>query len=760
MSGGLDVRERWEIAVTGAVQGVGFRPYVYRLARACALSGWVSNTGEGVLIEAEGAPAALAGFLARLPREAPSHAVLRGWSARALVPIGTEGFAVAASAPAGPAPTTVMADLATCPHCRAEVFDPANRRHRYPFTTCTDCGPRYSVIAALPYDRGRTTLRHFTLCPDCADEYTDPASRRFHAVSICCPRCGPQLALWDAAGTVTATGDAALAGAAEALREGRIVALKGLGGFQLLADARRADAVALLRARKRRPRKPFAVMVADTAAAALLADVAPAEAALLASAAAPIVLLRPRAETGLAGGVAPGSPTLGLMLPTTPLHHLLLRDVGFPLVCTSGNHGGAPILTDEKEALRDLDGIADVFLVHDRPIAAAVDDSVVRVIAGQATVLRRARGYAPLPIAWPAVTAPLLALGGHEKSAIATGAAGQIVLGAHGGDLDDAAARAAFTAGIGRQLGLHGLRPDAVACDTHPDYASTQAAPTFGRKVVAVPHHLAHALAGMVDCGLSGDVLAVTWDGTGDGGDGTVWGGEFLAIGGGRWRRPAHLLAFKLPGAAAAVREPRRAAVGALHALHGAAALTMEIPPVTAFTPAERRVLATMLARGLNTPMTTSAGRLFDAAAALLGLCQRASHEAEAAMALEAAAQGAVPARLAPCDIGDDAGRLVVDWRPLLADLMTQPLPPEMLAAGFHAALADAIVAVARRLGAGRVLLTGGCFQNARLTEMAVAGLAAAGIACFRHGLVPPNDGGLAVGQIAFAARPLIQETD
>ncbi len=752
--------QRLHITITGAVQGVGFRPFVYHLAREGALAGFVRNTGGGVLIEAEGAALALARFLDRVVEEAPAHAVVWGRSAVPVAPRGTVGFTIERSTPESTCSPVVMADLAICEECAREIRDRTDRRFGYPFTTCTHCGPRYSVIDALPYDRTRTTLRRFPLCAACAAEYADPGSRRFHAESICCPNCGPQVELWDSGGQVLATREAAVARAAAAIRDGQIVALKGLGGFQLLVDARNEAAVHRLRERKRRPRKPFAVMLADLAITGGLAEV---EHDALRSPAAPIVLLHTSSLTGLALSIAPGSPSLGVMLPTTPLHHLLLDRLGFPVVATSGNQSDAPMVTDEMDALRQLDGVADVFLVHDRPIAQAVDDSVVRVIDGAVMVLRRARGFAPMPLPCPALGAPILALGGQQKSAVALGIAGQIYLGPHGGDLDGAAARAAFVRGAERLAGLHGMRPAIVAFDRHPDYVSTSHAESLGLPLARVPHHLAHALSGMVDRGLEGSLLAAAWDGTGFGGDGTIWGGEFLAIAPPRFRRAAHLLPFRLPGGDAAVREPRRAALGVLHALGGAAALERTaLPPVAAFSDAERRVLGTMLARGVNAPLTSSAGRLFDAIAALLGLCQRASFEGEAAMALEAAAQEAsAGANLADPAILPGDGPLIVDWRPLLSSLLAASdtgTPTAALAEGCHAALARAIVAVARRSRARRVLLTGGCFQNARLTELAMAGLRAAGIEPFCHRQVPPNDGGLAVGQIAFAARPLLEE--
>ena len=760
---GATARERLRIALGGAVQGVGFRPFVCRLAAASGLAGFVRNDGAGVLIEAEGPSAALAGFLDQLTAAPPAHAMVTRQHVTRLASLGAAGFTITASAAEGACSAVVMADLATCPECLREIRDPADRRHRYPFTTCVACGPRYSVIEALPYDRAGTTLRRFPLCPACAAEYADPASRRFHAESLCCPDCGPQLALWDQSGAVLATRAAALAATIAALRAGRIVALKGLGGFQLLADARNDTAVRALRARKRRPRKPFAVLVADAEAAAALAEISDAERAVLTSPAAPIVLLAPKpaARRQLAPTVAAGTPCLGIMLPATPLHHLLAAELGVPIIATSGNPAGGPILADEAEALRGLGDMAELFLVHDRPIARPVDDSVVRVIAGEPTLLRRARGYAPLPLAWPGTDGPILALGGQQKNAVATGFGGRIFLGPHGGDLDTAAARDRFVDSATRLPALHGLVPARIACDRHPDYASTRHAETLGAPLVRVPHHLAHALSGMVDRRITGPFLAVAWDGTGHGGDGTVWGGEFLAIDPPRWRRAAHLASFRLPGGDAAAREPRRAALGVLHALHGPAALEMTgLAPLAAFAPTERLVLGRMLARGVAAPLTSSAGRLFDAVAALLGLCQRASFEGEAAMALEQAAGGAEGLAL-PVPLLAGEPRLVLDWRPTLLALLSQRAAGagvEALAAGFHHALAAGIVAVARRLGAVQVLLTGGCFQNGRLAAAAMAGLREAGITVFGHRQVPPNDGGLAVGQIAFAAHPLIED--
>ena len=755
---------RVRLDLTGAIQGVGFRPFIHRLASTERLGGFVRNTGDGVSIEVEGAPPALERFLTRLDKEMPPRAVVFKCNRAQISPRGDSRFVVAPSTHASAGAAVVMADLATCSDCLREILDPADRRYGYVFTSCMHCGPRYSIIEALPYDRARTTMRHFPLCAACQAEYNDPYCRQFHAEPIACPDCGPRLALWNDSGTVTATAQAALQDAADAVRRGQIVALKGLGGFQLLVDAGNEAAVRRLRQRKRRPSKPFALMLPSLEAALGMAHVGEIERRLLLSPEAPIVLLRARSyNPGLAASAAPDSPALGIMLPYTPLHHLLLKELNCPIVATSGNLGDEPIVADETEALDRLSGIADCYLVHGRSIRRPVDDSVVRVMAGQPVILRRSRGYAPMPIAYEAVASSVLALGGQQKNAVATGFAGHLFLGPHIGDLAAARTRDVFSCMAEELPALHGIAPAVVACDTHPDYHSTSVAMASGLPVARVPHHLAHILACMVDNGLDGPVLGVAWDGTGDGGDGTIWGGEFLTVDAERFRRIAHLRPFRLPGGEAAVREPRRAALGLLHEIYGDDELAnTELSPVAAFTAQERGVLATMLRRGVNAPFTSSAGRLFDAVAAILGFCQLNDFEGEAAMALEfAASRARETAALPPFVVRESNGPLMIDWVPPLLELIQERkrgAPPEPLAGALHDGLSAAIVDVARRIGRRRVVLTGGCFQNARLTERTVDLLCAAGFAPYFHQRIPPNDGGLAVGQAVFAARPLIEE--
>ena len=749
-------RARRRLEIRGAVQGVGFRPFVWREARRLGLSGWVRNSAAGVTVEAEGCPDRLARLVEALRHAAPSPARVTGIAEAPRAPTGARGFAIRESEAAGPGGAQVLPDLATCDACLAELCDPGDRRHRYPFVNCTACGPRYSIVEALPYDRERTSMRRFPMCPACRAEYDDPSGRRFHAEPNACPDCGPRLALHAPDGEVLARDDAALRAAVAALRQGAVLAVKGIGGVHLVTDACDGAAVARLRARKRRGEKPFAVMVADLAAARESCRVEPAAAALLTGPERPVVLL-PWTGGPVAEGVAPGCARLGLMLPHAPLHHLMLGDFGGPLVATSGNLSGAPIATGGAEALRRLSGVADLFLLHDRPILRPLDDSVAQIVCGGAQVLRRGRGYAPAPVAVPVLAEGLLAVGGHLKAAVAVATPAGAVLGQHLGDLDTGPARAGHAAALADLPRLHGVTPRAAVCDLHPDYPSTPAAAATGLPVVAVQHHLAHAAACLAEHGLAPPALAICWDGTGHGPDGTVWGGEGLHLTGQGWRRVARLRPFRLPGVEAAVREPRRAALGLLHAAFGDAALERtDLAPVAAFRPEERRVLAAMLKGGTNAPVTSSAGRLFDAVAALCGLCQRSGYEGQAAARLEAAAGPADPGAAYAVPLRDEGGPcLEIDWRPALAALLGDlraGAGTATVSARFHDGLAAAILALARHVGAPRVALSGGCFQNVRLTEAAVAALSGAGFAPLWHAAVPPNDGGLALGQLAWAS--------
>lgn len=749
--------ERRRIQLRGLLQGVGFRPFVFRLATDLGLSGAVWNRPEGVTIEIEGVRPNLETFLLRIEQERPVHAVIDQIDSTLLDPIGEARFEIRESDRAGVSKTSVPPDLATCADCLRETLDPANRRYRYPFTNCTHCGPRFSMIELLPYDRINTTMREFPLCEECRNEYENPSDRRFHAEPNACPACGPRLEIWEVDGSVRASHDAALLAAADALRLGKIVAVKGLGGFHLMVDARNEEAVQRLRQRKIREAKPFALMFPTLASVRTVCRLSELEADLLLSPESPIVLLKKSAPSAIAFSVAPDNPYLGVLLPYTPLHHLLMSELGFPVVATSGNRSEEPICTDENDALRRLAGIADLFLIHNRPIVRPLDDSVVRVIAERPLIVRRARGYAPLSFQIE-TNRSLLAVGGHLKNTVAISAGGRITLSQHLGDLENAETDQTFRQAIADLKKLYHHSPDAVVCDLHPDYRSTQFARETGLPLHPVQHHYAHLLSCMAEHRLEGPLLGIAWDGSGLGLDGTLWGGEFLRIDARSFQRVAHFRTFRLPGGERAMREPRRSALGLLYepfgerAFEGRAALS-------AFNAEERRILKTMLESGLNAPLTSSVGRLFDAVASLLGLRQTSRFEGEAAMALEFACEGieteeAYPFRILEC--GTPKAPLIIDWAPLIEAILgdlEHSRPIGEIAALFHNTLSEIIVSVARRIGEEKVVLTGGCFQNKVLTERAITRLSAEGFQPYRHQQIPPNDGGLAVGQILAALR-------
>ncbi len=758
------------LTIRGAVQGVGFRPFVYRLAEELELGGRVANDSRGVVLEVEGPEERLERFRARLERQPPPRAILQAVEASWLEPAGYDGFRIEHSDATGTKSALVLPDVATCDECLAEVLDAADRRHRYPFTNCTHCGPRFTIIRALPYDRPSTTMEGFRMCAACRAEYEEPRDRRFHAQPNACPRCGPRLALWDRRGEPLAADDDPLRRAAAALGQGQILAVKGLGGFHLMVDARDGAAVARLRRRKQRYEKPLALMVRDLAAARALCVVPAAARQLLTAPEAPIVLLARRPDAQVAGGVAPGNPELGVMLPYAPLHHLLLRAVGFPLVATSGNLSDEPIAIDNREALERLGGIADLFLVHDRPIARHVDDSVLRLVDAAPQMVRRARGYAPLPVMLEHRLPTVLAVGGHLKNTVALALGDQVFLSQHIGDMETPQAHDAFERVIRDFLDLYEASPVAIAHDLHPDYPSTRwaraatrgevaseswTAALAGLPLVGVQHHHAHLASCLAENGVSGSALGVTWDGTGFGSDGTVWGGEFLRGDAAGFERVAHLRRFRLPGGDAAVREPRRSALAVLWELWGEAALERrELAPVAAFAERELRLLARLLSRGFQAPVTSSAGRLFDAVAALLGLHQRTRFEGQAAMALEwVADREAGDAYPLPLASGEAATEL--DWRPLIEAILEdwrRDTAAGIISARFHNALAEAVVAVALEVGEPRVALTGGCFQNRLLSQRTVRGLRRAGFEVLLQRQVPANDGGISLGQVAVAA--------
>ncbi|MFN7976516.1 MAG: carbamoyltransferase HypF [Vicinamibacterales bacterium] len=758
--------ERLRVALRGAVQGVGFRPFVYRIATTRQLRGWCRNSAQGFVIEVEGERPALESFRAALDRERPPRASIHGSESVWLDASGLGPFTILDSDDTGQPSAVVMPDIALCESCRGELLDPTNRRYRYPFINCTNCGPRYSIVEALPYDRAHTSMRHFPMCPDCHREYDDPHDRRFHAEPNACPTCGPQVALWDAAGRVIAERDAAMVAVANAVRAGLIVALKGIGGFQLIVDATDDAAVRRLRARKHRDEKPFALMCPDVDCMHGYSLIGDAEARLLNSPEAPIVLVRTREGVQrVAPSVAPGMRQLGVMLPYTPLHVLLMRDLRRPIVATSGNLAEEPMCIDERDVVRVLGGIADVFLVHDRPIVRAVDDSVVRVVAGRELMLRRARGYAPLPVLLPAEAPPLVAVGGHLKNTVSVTAGAGIVVSQHIGDLDSTASGEAFHTTLASLEHLYRVHPEAAVVDLHPDYQSTVYGRALGLQSTPVQHHYAHLMACMVDNDLRGDVVGAVWDGTGYGTDGTIWGGEVLRATASGFDRVACLRPFRLPGGDAAAREPRRSALAVLAALGEGALARWQTRRPDVFTDEEWRVLPQAIARGINAPVTTSMGRLLDAVACLVGLRDVMAFEGQAAMLLEQAAdpfvQQPYPIVLRPAERAWypgawDAPPMVIDWAPMIRALITDvehDVAVGVMAARVHLALAEALVQVATALGESRLLLTGGCSQNRVLTEAALAHLTDAGVKPYWHQRLPPNDGGISAGQIAARLR-------
>lgn len=747
---------RLKLVIRGAVQGVGFRPFIYRLALEMGLRGWVSNSAQGVFIEVESERETLALFIRRIEDEKPTISFIQSLESSFADPVGFTSFEIRPSMQ-GEKSALVLPDIATCPECLREIKDPANRRYRYPFTNCTNCGPRYTIIQSLPYDRPSTTMSRFAMCPECLAEYRDPLDRRFHAQPNACAKCGPHLELWDSEGHKLSTADVALTSAAEAIRAGQIVAVKGLGGFHLLVDARNEKAVLELRKRKRREEKPLAVMYPSLEAVKVPCEVDGLEERLLRSPESPIVLLRTLSKSReLAMSIAPGNPYLGVMLPYTPLHHLLMAELQFPVVATSGNLSDEPICIDEQEALRRLHGIADVFLVHDRPIVRHVDDSIVRIVVGRELVLRRARGFAPLPVRSEQELPPVLAVGAHQKNTIAAAVGPQVFLSQHIGDLETREAFQAFENVIASFKNLYEFEPRMLACDLHPNYMSTQYAQRQELQLVGVQHHYAHVLSCMSENAVPAPVLGVAWDGSGYGPDGTIWGGEFLEISETSFHRAAHLRTFRLPGGEKAIKEPRRVAIGLLYEVYGAALFERDdLLPLLAFTEQERVVIRTMLERGINAPVTSSAGRLFDAVAAILGLRQRVRFEGQAAMELEFAANDSTTQASYTCVVRGERSR-GIDWAPMIRQMLSDlrlELPRALIARKFHNTLAEMMLAVAEESGHERIALTGGCFQNKLLTELAVQKLEGAGFRVYWHQRIPPNDGGIALGQVSAAAR-------
>jgi hydrogenase maturation protein HypF len=755
MAQGLEARR---LQVNGIVQGVGFRPFVYQLAARYGLKGEVANTSAGVSIRIEGPAESLVAFEKDLAAKSPPLAHIVEIQSRPHPLQNYADFRITSSRGESVMATLISPDVAVCDDCLREMFDPADRRYHYPFINCTNCGPRYTIIDDIPYDRPKTSMRHFTMCPLCQAEYDDPLNRRFHAQPNACPACGPQISLWDSRRQPIRTADP-IAAAAELIRQGKILAVKGLGGFHLAVDALNAQAVARLRQRKLREEKPFAVMSPDMAAIQRYALIEPAEESLLRSIQRPIVLLEKTPSHCLADEVAPRNRYVGAMLPYTPLHHLLLRCGFTALVMTSGNRSEEPIAIANDDAFERLADIADAFLIHDRDIYLRSDDSVVRQAAGAARFLRRSRGYVPVPVFLKQALPPILACGAELKNTVCLTKGGQAFVSQHIGDLENLATYEFFQKTIDHMQRILAVRPELIACDLHPDYLSTRWADEQADiPKVRVQHHHAHIVSCMAEHRIEGSVIGLSCDGTGYGPDGTVWGGEVLIADAAGFERAAHLSCVPMPGSAAAIREPWRMAVSYLDDAYGEGFGSLDLPVLRKAGVDQVNVILKMIAKRINSPLTSSLGRLFDGVAAIAGLRSRVSYEGQAAMELEMAARSDAVALYEYAVDGDGPWRVppAPIVRGVVADVRNE-CPVSMISVKFHntviALLADLCERVRRVHGLTRVVLSGGVFQNARLMTGLIPALEARGFEVFSHRLVPTNDGGIALGQAVIAAK-------
>ena len=753
---------RLQVRILGIVQGVGFRPFVYRLATEIGLKGWVRNDSNGVTIEVEGTEQRLVEFLNRLPREKPPPAYIYTIDHRFLAPAGFEEFKIVESKDSGKPLVWILPDLATCKDCLRETFEPADRRYRYPFTNCTYCGPRFTIIEDLPYDRPRTSMKTFKMCQECQKEYSDPKDRRFHAQPNACPVCGPHVQFWLTDGTVVAEKDDAIKHAVEFLRKGKIVALKGLGGFLLLVDASNEEAVSELRKRKRRPFKAFAVMYPDIDSLKAHVEVPEFAETLLLSPQAPIILL-PRKPGGwmeIAESVAPQSPYLGVYLPYTPLHHIILKDFGKPVVATSGNLSDEPIVTDEKDALQRLGNLCHALLVHNRPIVRHADDSVLQFITKpepRPQLLRRARGYTPMPLLTNKRLPPILALGGHMNVTIGITRGNEIILSQHIGDLDTWESRKVYLRTIDDFLRLYRIKPEYIVHDMHPDYYSTLIAQEFNLPDIAVQHHHAHLSACMLENSIDPPALGLTWDGTGYGVDKTVWGGEFLLGGPHEFKRVATLFPFKLPGSERAIKENWRTGLSLLYESYGAD-FPQNLPLFDEISEKRAFSILDLIEKGINSPITTSMGRLFDGMSAILGISYFNTHQAQSAQLLEYAAWRA-ESKVKPLEFQIIEGDpILLDWRPMVRDAVRRLHSgehPDEIAAAFHRTLMVASLEIAKKIGIKKIALAGGVFCNRFLTEGIIELFTGEGFEVYYHSQLPPTDGSLPAGQIWVATHKI-----
>jgi hydrogenase maturation protein HypF len=751
---------RISVVIRGAVQGVGFRPFIFRLASSMNLNGFVLNSPQGVFIEAEGEKFALDNFIIRIGNEKPVNAIIQSMEFSYLDSIGFDKFEIRESEKNGKASAFILPDIAVCKECLEEMNNPYDRRYMYPFINCTHCGPRFSIIESLPYDRPNTSMKSFVMCEKCRDEYNDPSNRRFHAQPIACHDCGPHIELTDRNRTTLSAKYDALNEAVNSILEGNIIALKGLGGYQLICRADDKNVIRKLRERKHRDEKPFALMFPGIYSIKEICMVSPLEERVLSSPESPIVLLKRKPGENfnikIDGSIAPGNPYLGIMLPCTPLHHLLMNNLKIPVIATSGNLSEEPICINEEEAFSRLHDIADYFLIHNRAIVRHVDDSIVRVVSGREMMIRRARGYAPLPLQLNNINncndscINYVAVGGHMKNNISVSSGSNVFVSQHIGDLSTEGAYRTFINVLNDFTKIYELSPELIISDLHPDYISTRYAASSGRESMQVQHHQAHIASCYAENQIGGQVLGVSWDGTGYGTDGTIWGGEFFLYDGEKFSHFAQLEQFCLPGGELAVKEPRRSASGVLYKIFGDDLFTFNNKLLNNFTEQEQNLLEQMIRKRINTPTTSSMGRLFDAVSSITGISQHSNFEGQSAMMLEFAADDK-ELNSYPFEIGEEEIK-IISWQPIIISILAdlrEGISSAVISAKFHNTLVRIILQTLKLSGLQKVVLSGGCFQNVFLLKRTIMELESAGFIVYRHQRIPTNDGGISLGQIA-----------
>jgi hydrogenase maturation protein HypF len=742
---------RIKISIKGAVQGVGFRPFIYKLANSLDLKGYVLNTSQGVIIEAEGENNLLTEFTERIKSEKPPISLIQNISIEKLPLNNFKNFEIKKSDLSGSPNAIVLPDIATCKECFEEIFDKNNRRYLYPFTNCTNCGPRYSIVESLPYDRTRTTMKKFNMCPECKAEYENPDDRRFHAQPNACPVCGPHVELWNSDGTISDFHNDAILDTVNAIKYGKIIAIKGLGGFHLVVDAMNKDAIKRLRKNKNREEKPFALMYPDIDSIKKDCEVSEAEEKLLLSAQAPILLLKRKADCKIPVEVAPLNPNLGIMLPYTPLHHIIMKLLKSPIVATSGNFSEEPICIDENDALTRLKGIADLFLVHNRPVYRYVDDSIARIILDEKVLLRRARGYAPMPVIINTDNKKqILSVGGHLKNTIAVSKGNEVFVSQHIGDLETVESYNSFCNTIDKFREIYKIEPDIVVSDLHPDYISTKYAKEKFKNVESVQHHASHILSVIAENDISEPVLGISWDGAGFGLDKTIWGGEFLRFDEAGFKRVAHIKKFRLPGGESSFKDIYKSAFGLLYEIYDDEVM-LYIPEN--IPQKDSGILLQMLKKNINSPECSSLGRLFDAVASILDIRQKVNFEGQAAMELEFLTDSFSSQENYEYEIKNENCIYIIDWTSLITQLIQdkkEKISKNIISIKFHNTLVKIIVEIAKLINEKNIALSGGCFQNKYLLENSIIELRKNGFDVLWNKEVPANDGGISLGQIAY----------